>query len=210
MRNLETEFKWDASAPYAFFRMLTAVKKTCNKEQISEKKQLRITDVYLDHPDQQFEKEQLAFRIRHYQDTWEATFKTRTQLVHGKAVRQEETLPLPNVHSFRQAVSFLNQKKSWKKLPLVGLQPLFTICNKRIIRQVLSAEFEAELSFDNCIISTQNKKIFFKEIELELKSGRMDAFEKFVKNISVISGLKYATASKVKTAVNLLRGKHSA
>ena len=206
MKNLETEFKWNAQTPRAFMRMLGAVKQLAYAEEISAPTALHITDTYLDQPDGTFEKEQLAFRVRHCEKTWEATFKTRTQLVNGKAVRREETQKLPGVKNIQQALEKLAAQKIWKNLPVRGLRPLFTICNKRLVRVITRTHFRAELAFDTCTIYAGNKHVKFKEIELELKQGRADNFDKFAQQLTVQSGLARAEKSKVKTAVSLLKG----
>ena len=205
MKNLETEFKWEASAPRAFLRMLFAVKKYVPADKIAEKNILHITDVYLDHADRRFEKEMLAFRVRHYGKIWEATFKTRTKLVHGKAVRREETQRLFGVNNLTQALAKLQAQKTWKKLSLSNLHPLFVIKNKRIVRQISHPRFLAELAFDTCTIAAGKEHTQLKEIELELKHGNEEAFENFAAYLSHQCGLKRATTSKVKTAVNLLK-----
>lgn len=205
MKNLETEFKWEAQAPRAFMRMLLAVKRNTSQGSISAPKIVRITDVYLDHANGLFEKQQLAFRVRHYGKIWEATFKTRTQLVNGKAVRREETQVLC-VTNFRQALAQLNTQKVWKKLPVKGLVPLFTIRNKRRVREISTKDFRAELAFDTCLIEAGKRQVAHKEIELELKQGSSWKFEQFVSNLTTQSKLPYATKSKVKTAVALRKG----
>ena len=208
MRNLETEFKWDATAPRAFLRMLDAVKKTAGAQSVSAAKVLYITDIYLDHSDGSFEKERLAFRLRRYSKQWEATFKTRTQLVNGKAVRREETQALAGVQNQAQALAKLNAQKRWKKLLVCGLVPLFSIHNTRRVRLITLPHFQAELAFDTCTICAGGKRVFLKEIELELKRGRAQAFDEFAAQLSAQSGLERATKSKVRTAHALLKGEN--
>lgn len=207
MKNLEIEFKWNAQEPRAFLRMLNAIKKEISSQYISPKKQLYIADVYVDHADHQFEKQKLAFRVRHVGKIWEATFKTRTKLVNGKAVRREETQQLIGVRNLKQALSNLDAQKRWKQLSVKGLNPLFTILNKRCVRTIKHPFFQAELAFDDCVICVGEKRALLKEIELELKCGNARAFDQFVKKISIGSGLKRAASSKVKIAVGLLREK---
>jgi len=208
MKNLETEFKWDAQTPRAFLRMLGAVKKVAGAAAVSPAKVLYLTDIYLDHSDGSFEKERLAFRVRRSGKQWEATFKTRTQLINGKAVRREETQALAGVKNLRQALAELDAQKRWKKLPVCGLVPLFRICNKRRVRWITTPHFQAELAFDTCTICAGGKRVFFKEIELELKRGRAQAFDEFAARLSEKSGLPRATKSKVRTAHALLKGEN--
>lgn len=208
MKNLETEIKWDATAPRAFMRMLYAAKKIAGKAAVSAAQVLYITDVYLDHPDETFAKQKIAFRLRHYAQTWEATFKTRTQLVNGKAVRREETQTLAGVQNLSHALAKLDVQKRWKNLTVGGLVPLFRIRNKRRARLITAPHFQAELAFDTCVVCAGEKRVFMKEIELELKHGRAEDFDNFAAQLSSVSGLPRATQSKVKTAHALLKGEN--
>lgn len=207
MKNLETEFKWDATLPYAFRKMLMAVRKATKPECISTPVYLTIKDLYLDTPNKELQKQKIALRIRNTNGIYEATYKTRSEVKNGKAVRREETLPLPGIHTFRVAMKLLSNMKTWQGIPLEGLRPLFEIRNKRIVRAIQVPGACLELSFDTCMIAAGDKKTKFKEIELELKNGNEKAMEVFVQEISLGSGLSFSTKSKVKTASLLLEGK---
>lgn len=201
---MEQEFKWSADTPRAFSRMLTATRKVAAS--VSAPEILPITDVYLDSPAQTLSQRQIALRVRNTGGKWEATYKTKTELVNGKAVRKEKTLPLPRVHNMMQACAFLNEKKEWDGLRLSGLQKLFRIKNKRTCRQLVFADgTRAELAFDNCAIYVSGRVIFMKEIELELKSGAEDTFASAARALGEQSGLPFAVLSKVKTAWTLYR-----
>ena len=167
MKNLETEFKWTAHAPQAFLKMICAAKKAVGKDNVGPRTVLHLRDIYLDHSDGEFEKEKIAFRVRRVRNQWEATFKTRTELVRGKAVRREETQALGGVKNLQQALVILNRQKSWKGISLVGLRPRFSIYNTRAVRQIVTPQVRAELSFDTCRICAGGRQVFLKEIELE-------------------------------------------
>ncbi len=205
MRHVETEIKWSVQTARAFNKMLLAVKQIAGTAQLTAPHLLHITDTYIDHADGRFEREQLAFRVRHYGTIWEATFKTRTALIDGKAVRREETQYLTGVKNISQALAFLQAQKRWKGLVLEQLHPLFTIKNKRIVRQIQWRSVCAELAFDTCVICAGKHTQQLKEIELELKHGRRAQFEQLAAKISAQCNLPRATVSKVKTAVLLLR-----
>lgn len=203
MKNIETEFKWDANVPRAFFRMKQAVQKITKVKSFPAGQMLHIQDVYLDTPDAGFEKEQIAFRVRQCNAKWEATFKTRTEIINGKAVRREETLPLPGVKNLKEALSFLNRKRTWLGLQLEHLTPLFSVSNKRTIYTVCYGGATAELAFDNCVITVAGRRLQMKEIELELKKGNPLMLEELAKQLTDRSGLSYMRVSKVKTAYGL-------
>jgi len=202
MKNLEIEYKWEANAPRAFAEMLKAVK-NLKIVRLSRPQKLSICDVYLDHPDYSFEREELAFRVRNTGTQWEATFKTRTEIVDGRAMRREETLPLPGVKNAPEALEKLNQKKHWCGLNVTQLVPLFEIHNQRTIYQLTWRKNQAELALDNCMVHVCGRKVCFKEIELELKKGSAEQLTLLAEELSGESGLAAAKISKVKTAVML-------
>lgn len=206
MKNFETEFKWDASAPYAFARMLGAMRKVADKQCVSAPDYLQIKDVYLDAPDGRLQKEKIALRVRNTNGTFEITYKTRTEVLNGKAIRREETLPLPNVKSLSGALHFLKEKKAWEGILLTDLLPLFSISNRRVVRLIKWQGSALELSFDTCVIRAADRQTKLKEIELELKRGPTEKLEEFAMQIMRLSGLPFSKKSKVKTATALLNG----
>lgn len=200
MKNMETEFKWDANVPRAFARMLRVAESLA---ELSFPERLHIRDVYLDHINGAFEKEKLAFRVRNTDGKFEATFKTRTETVNGKAVRREETLPLSNIKNLKEALAFLDRKKTWHGLNVADLRARFEIRNRRLVRRVFFDGAEFELSFDSCGILVRGRTLNMKEIELELKRGAPEKLDAFADILSRESGLKPMRCSKVKTACAL-------
>lgn len=205
MKHLETEFKWDANTPRAFAHMLRTVRQNIAEKFLPEPIRLRIEDVYLDAADGSFAELKIAFRVRCCDGKWEATFKTRTEIKNGKAVRREETLPLPTAKNLKDALRLLNDKKHWQGLNLCGLIPLFTIRNRREIRLIPLAHGTAELAFDTCTLLVAGRQTKMKEIELELKQGRTEELETLAQRLTQRSGLSYVRVSKVKTAMGLLK-----
>ena len=203
MKNLEIEFKWDANVPGSFARITEAARKL--GAQLGAVKELQIYDEYVDTPSRDFEKQQIAMRLRQVGSSWEATFKTRTEIINGKAVRQEETYALPHIKNKREALHVLQQQKTWNGLNVSDLCPLFTLHNKRKIQLVTFQHMQAELAMDACRLIVCGRRVFFKEIELELKKGSADTFEKFASELTERAKLTLARVSKVKTAVSLLR-----
>ena len=203
MPNIETEFKWDSNSPRAFARVLSAVRQVPSVR-LSAPRVLHICDTYLDTPEHFFEQNKIAFRVRNTDGKWEATYKTRTEVKNGRAVRREESLPLPGIKNLAQALSFLADKKKWDKLPLTGLKMLFALWNKRTSYDILFNGVEAELSLDNFMICVCGRRVLMKEAELELKKGLPDTLDELARQITQASGLAYARVSKVKTATALL------
>ncbi len=208
MKHTEIEFKWDANSLRAFGKMNRALHAT--GASVGSAQLWRITDTYLDTPTRDFEKQHIAFRVRCVRDSWEATFKTRTEIKRGKAVRREETCQLTEAHNLAQALQILRRKKTWKNLPVANLTPLFTLKNSRRTWTVTEGKLRAELAFDTCEISVCGRRVFFKEIELELQHGSVATFEELTARLTEKSGLEPARISKVKTALllrKLWRGK---
>lgn len=203
MNHTEIEFKWEANSPRAFERVKRALAR--GGVRVGAWKTYFITDVYVDTPAQDFEKQKIAFRVRHVHPCWQATFKTRTEIRNGKAVRREETLPLRGVENLAQALEKLHRKKIWQGLNMQNLRPLFTLKNKRRACLISNGKMQAELALDTCEILVAGRRVCFKEVELEYKKGPAAAFEKIAAQLTRETGLKRAEISKVKTAL-LLRG----
>ena len=197
MKNLETEFKWEVTCG-TDFRRAKGVFAALSK--MSAPVNLKICDTYLDHADERFAKEKIAFRVRKVNGIWQATFKTRSEIKNGKAVRREETLPLPSVHSVTQALAYLTQKKTWKKLDVRDLQKRFVIKNHRRAFNLIYKKCQAELALDTFVIFAGGHEMKIREIELELKHGNAKDFEELAARFTAQSGLSFSTISKVKTA----------
>lgn len=203
MEHFETEFKWDANLPRAFARMRAAVCRSVPKGSLLTPVRLVIRDVYLDTEAGDFCRQKIAFRVRCTDGVWEATFKTRTEVINGKAVRREETLPLPGVKNLADALQFLNAKKKWKGLCVAHLNPLFEIRNRRKTVTVFYGGAQAEMAFDKFEIHVAGRRVLMKEIELEHKQGPVANTENLAQELTRGSGLCYVKVSKVKTAVEL-------
>lgn len=197
MKNLEIESKLDANSPRAFARAEQFLK-TINPALTA--KSLHIQDVYLDHPTGDLARAKIALRVRNTDGKWEATFKTRTEIKNGKAVRQEATLPLPDVHRLAQALTYLEQKKTWKKIALHGLTPRFKIINKRQVYELKEGTALLEIALDNVTICANGRQLKMKEIEIELKRGSAKMLDRFVQLFKQQTHLQNAKISKVKTA----------
>lgn len=195
MKNLEREFKWDASARQAFARFVCALQEVAGG--YAGPQQLQNTDYYLEDTARQLAKQQVALRIRHSAGHWEATLKTRTILKEGLACRQEWTLPLPGVQNVRQAIKSLAARGEWKGILLGGLRVRFGIKNERTIYTVSYLGCQAEAALDNYLTLAQGHQWRRKEIELELKKGKAADFEKLVQKITEKSSLNPAQISKV-------------
>lgn len=202
MNNVEIEGKFDANTPRAFWRAKQFLKKVNPHLQ---QQQLHIKDVYLDHPNRDLANQKIALRVRNTDGKWEATFKTRTEIKNGKAVRREVSLPLPNVKNLAQALAALNRKKYWQGMDVKGLCAQFTIVNKRSVLDLNYDGAKLEIALDNFIIRVQKQQIKRKEIEIEIKQGAPKKLDKFLRIFKRETQLQTAKISKVKTAEKFLK-----
>ena len=202
MKHLEIECKWDANTPRAFGRAQRFLKELNSK--ITPKK-LKIKDTYLDHATSDLAAQKIALRVRNTDGKWEATFKTRTEIKNGKAVRREENLPLPRVHNLAQALQFLTEQKRWKRLNTTGLKIQFMLANKRTIYILDYDGAVLEMALDDVTLHILGRQVKFKEIEVELKRGKSEVLDKFCCAFSQQTKLKCAQISKVKTAETFLK-----
>ena len=202
MKHMEMEYKWDANFPHAFDRAKKFLKEFC---EITTADSLHIHDTYLDNAHGDLSKHRIALRVRNTDGVWEATFKTRTKIQNGKAVRQEETLPLPNVQTRAQALRMLAQQTNWPFLNTQELYVRFTLSNKRTVFLLRYQTSVLELVLDQVTIFAAGHRTHLKEIELELKQGTEKELTQFAQLFTQQTQLKYATLSKVKTAEKLLR-----
>lgn len=202
MKNVEIECKLDANTPRAFVRATRFVRTLC--PQVSGCV-LHIKDTYLDHAARDLAAQKIALRVRNTNGKWEATFKTCTQLINGRAVRREETLPLPQASCLSQALQALTKRKQWRNINVTQLVPQFTITNKRTVFLFDYDGATLEMALDNVTICVLGRQLKFKEIEVELKRGSAKRLEKFSQLLMHQTQLKPAQISKVKTAECLLK-----
>ena len=200
MKNVEIEYKLDANTPRAFEKVRRFLKSFVHVAGTD----LHIQDVYLDHANNDLSKQKIALRLRNTDGKWEATFKTRTEIKQGKAVRREETLPLVHAHNLPQALAQLGAKRTWKGLRVTELIPRFVIKNKRTIYDVIYQKSKLEISLDRVTILAAGRQLKMKEIEIELKAGLPVMLDQFVQVLMQHTKLKRTINSKVKTAQCLL------
>lgn len=202
MKHLEIECKWDANTSRAFCRAQHFLRELNPKIAL---KHLKIKDTYLDHVNGDLAARKIALRVRSTGGKWEATFKTRSEIKNGKAVRREETLPLPRVKNLTQALRVLAQKKSWQKINTLGLEIKFALANKRTICVFDYDGATLEMALDDVTLHVLGHQVKFKEIEVELKRGPAEKLDQFAVAFTRATKLKRVQISKVKTAETFLK-----
>ncbi len=202
MKHLEIECKWDGNTLRAFSRAKNFLKQI-GANVVFQK--LRIKDTYLDYTNGDLAAQKIALRVRNTDGKWEATFKTRSEIKNGKAVRREENLPLPHAKNLTQALTLLAQKKKWCGVNVEHLKPKFALANKRTIYVFDYDGATLEMALDDVTMYVLGRHVKLKEIEVELKRGNVEKLEKFATAFTRETKLKQATISKVKTAETLLK-----
>lgn len=203
--SIETEFKWRANTPADFDKMLCAIR-TLTGRALPPVQILHISDAYADTPDEALSAQKIAMRVRCTDGTYEATFKTKTRLENGKAVRREETLPLPQAHTQEAALAALRAQKIWLGVTVAQLEFKFYIQNNRRVYTLALADAIYELALDEVEITAGERRQNMLEIELELKAGPAEDFCAWAQKLGEISGLKAPEYSKVATATALWKG----
>lgn len=196
------EFKWDGNSPRAFYKMRRALQSCAD---VDSPEKVNITDTYLDDEKNSLSAQKIALRVRCENKKWEVTFKTKTEIKNGLAVRKEETLKLKNVNNLREALSFLHRKKIWEGIDTSSVFPRFTIKNKRTVFDVKFQKSIAQAACDDFEIFVCGRVVKMKEIELELKKGTLNDLQILAQLITQKSDLKIVKNSKVKTAETLLK-----
>lgn len=207
MKDIEQEFKWDASARGAFENFLQAARSVC--ENVRCAGAVHITDYYLDNAKGDFAAQRAALRIRHAGQCWQATLKSRSLLQNGLAVRQERTLTLIGVRSFRGALTRLEQRACWQGFALRDLREKFRICNLRRRYMCTYKGVRCEAALDSYITLHGGHQLSRREIELELKKGPGKVFAQLVEKISTTGRLRPAKISKVAGAEKWILQKFS-
>ncbi len=202
MNEMEREFKWAAVSEKDFDRFLSSLQSTLGTLPTAEV--MNISDSYLDNTQHLFSLQKVALRIRQMGGHFEATMKSRTQLVGGMACRRELTLPL-QASTRERALAELAARKEWEGYAFGNLCVRFEIQNKRVLYSFSFKNACCEVALDRYTILTSDKSLFCLEVEMELKGGSEQDFAELVQRLSEQSGLKPAKISKVATAEKLLK-----
>ena len=162
--SIETEFKWRAAAAADFDKMLSAVS-TLTARAMPPEQILQILDAYADTPDEALSAQKIALLVRCSDGAYEATLNSKTQLENGKAVRREETLPLPGAHTHREALAALRSRGTWQGVEVAQLEFKFYIQNNRRVYTLVQADAIYELALDEVEITAGERRQNLLEIE---------------------------------------------
>lgn len=202
MTPIEREFKWAVNSHADFAAFVQALQELAGY--LPSPKNYPIVDSYLENKEQSLCAQKIALRVRQVGEVFEATMKSRTQLVGGMACREEHTLALP-VKNVQDALAFLEEKKQWQGISMQGLAVRFKIKNTRQVYDIIYKDIRCEVALDEYEILAGDAHKNCQEIEMELKEGGEKYFLYLVEKISAKTGLQAAQISKVATAEKMIK-----
>lgn len=196
----EIEKKWQAHSirDYQFFLQLAQN----HGAQLSGLKKVKIKDQYIETPEKFFQNSHLACRIRLMNGHAELTLKSFSDPDPDPDqdifIRLEKSIKLPPFTTKKAALTYC-QNHFFKRI-----QPLFEILNHRLLHTlILPCGTRAEASYDQVEMHGREKKFRMREIELEFKSGDLDAFKVFFKQLTTLP-LETSKSSKFEVAMKHL------
>ena len=166
------------------------------------------TDVYFDTPSYMLLNSNVALRIRQRGENYMGAYKSSEKQKGAIFERKECEWILSD-----------NEVKTWNEEKKPTIPP--TVINKlnlsgQILRKVLvvetrrhtatinNNEFKTEVSLDNVTFRGHKGQIPYREIEIELLTGRFEQFEQLIKNIQNRLKLQSAVDSKYKKGMMLV------
>jgi triphosphatase len=136
-----------------------------------------LVSTYFDTPDKYLSEHKVGLRLRQYDDTWWQTVKTAGVVKDGLHQREEWEFPLDgpewDLSTLRQTplLTMIDEPDLWSQLA-----PLFTTDFMRDTLQLKLADNSlVELAYDYGKVMAGDKASSIHELELELKSGNVEA-----------------------------------
>ena len=173
---------------------------------IVEMKEQDLRNIYYDTPDLLLRKNDMGLRVRQNKEGFVQTLKTAGRVIAGLHQRPEYNVPcentIPNIA--------LIPREAWPYgLDLEALQkqlfPLFsTDFNRQYGMVSMQDGTQIELAFDTGEVrSSETAREPICEIELELKSGKIDALFLLARELAKGGGLRLGNISKAATGYRL-------
>ncbi|QIW16242.1 adenylate cyclase [Pasteurellaceae bacterium RH1A] len=158
-----------------------------------EKVQLELGNTYYDTADQFFAGQKMGLRVRQQNGQYELTLKTKGNIVGGLHIRPEYNLPLENAEpDFKRLNSHYNLQ-----MPELGqLKALFSTDFTRQTWLIEQGQSQLEIALDQGLIKNQFGSEAICELELELKSGRVEDLFAFLRELPKYDGMWLSSLSK--------------
>ncbi len=172
---------------------------------VPDLKPVRFFAVYYDTRDRRLEQQHLSLRARLEGDRWRAAFKLKGEMVDGLSQREEfecditgeltspNDLPQGKVRS--SVCRFLSLE--------TPLDPVVMVDMQRTIIDLAFDQCEVEMVLDSGIIKRNERQVSLNEVELELKSGRLDRLIEFGERLRTRFGLRRSTRTKHRIGLEL-------
>ncbi len=200
----EIELKFFVSADFAPF-----IQEKINLYKTLQQKQRHLINIYYDTPDFSLRKHNMGLRIRQYDGVFVQTLKTTGRVVAGLHQRPEYNAELPassldlslispDVWPADLSLKYLSEE----------LKPIFSTNFERQ-QWLLSMpdNSQVELAFDlGEVTSSKGGSASISEVEIELKSGQMDALFTLARELAEFGNLRLGNLSKAAKGYRLVTG----
>lgn len=164
-----------------------------------------LVSTYFDTADLDLSKQRVGLRMRQYDEAWWQTVKTAGKVENGLHQRDEWEHPLDNpewdLNLLRQTplASLINDAKKW-----ASLSPLFTTdFIRESIQLTLDDSTQIELAYDRGQVTAGDCTGSIHEIELELKSGKVESMALLAEVLCQELDLRPSDCSKAKQGYQL-------
>ena len=164
-----------------------------------------LVSTYFDTADQYLSKQKVGLRLRKHDDTWWQTVKTAGVVKDGLHQREEWEFPLKgsewDLATLRETplATMIDEPELWSQL-----SPLFTTDFMRDTLQLtLADDSSVELAYDYGQIIAGDKTGSIHELELELKSGNVEALLLLAKELQAELDVSPSNCSKAQIGYEL-------
>lgn len=156
-----------------------------------------VENCYYDTPLQLFAHQKMGLRVRAYQGTYEMTLKTKGEIIGGLHSRPEYHLKLATAQpDFVRLVHQFNLPFDNPAEIQAQLTPLFSTDFTRQSGLFTFRESQIEIALDRGQITAQNQHEPICEVELELKSGKVEDLLAFLDSFPSLDGIWFSSLSK--------------
>ncbi len=198
----EIELKFFVSSDFAPF-----IQKKINSYKVLQKKQRHLINIYYDTPDLSLRRHDMGFRVRQYDGVFVQTLKTAGRVVAGLHQRPEYNAELPS-SSFDLSLISPDTWPADLSLKYLSeeLIPLFSTNFERQ-QWLLSMPdgSQVELAFDlGEVASSEGANAPISEVEIELKSGQMEALFSLARELAEYGNLRLGNLSKAAKGYRLV------
>lgn len=198
----EIELKFFVSSDFAPF-----IQEKINSYKVLQKKQRHLINIYYDTPDFLLRRHDIGFRVRQYDDVFVQTLKTAGRVVAGLHQRPEYNAELP---SSSPDLSLISPDAWPADLSSQQLsEQLISLFSTNFEREQwllgMPDGSQVELAFDLGEVTTPKGGLDpISEVEIELKSGQMEALFTLARELAECGNLRLGNLSKAAKGYRLV------